>query len=179
MQIMRIESGTRSKTGYKRAILQNCSKSKTTQNWLLKANYHAGTLLVLRFSEFFVDLQKKRSSCQFGLFFFLSSMLISKKEKRASRNKLFYLFPSFLLVSKKSHHFETAARERGIGGQAKHFRGKTFLFRGAPPPFAPHPSCVPVHLKTSSTATFEVAHMPTFVDQYIGLCRKRLNGLSN
>ena len=66
------------------------------------------------FTKFSVDIQKKRSSRQYGLLFFEVSVG----------------FP------KKSHHLETAARVTKVWVGMLGSLG-VILFRGAPPPFAP------------------------------------------
>ena len=71
-------------------------------------------LVYLSPSSLLVSKNKKRSSFQFSQLFSEFSVDLQKK-KKGYRAKLVYLSLSSLLVSKtKSHHLQTAARKRGV-----------------------------------------------------------------
>ena len=68
----------------------------------------------LLFSEFSVDLKKKKGHRANLVYFCLSSLLISIKKKVISPNCSTYLLVFSWFFPQKSHHFETVARERGV-----------------------------------------------------------------
>ena len=120
--------------------LERCSKGGKITFWGGQ-NFWDGLL----FSEFSVDLQKRRKKGLYTklVFFFPKFLLISKKKKKVISLNCSAYFLVFCCFPKKSHHFKTAARERGLWmGMLEFLGGQNFCLGGCRPLLPPR-SCSP------------------------------------